>query len=59
MDTHRPYIIVGTDRDFHQVRCDTEGCTYEGPEFDGRRYLAELNASEHVRACIERPDFSV
>lgn len=51
---HQPYIIAG--RDFHQVRCDTEDCHYEGPEFDGRRFLAEFNADEHIRACAERLD---
>lgn len=57
MDKHHPYIIAGADGDFHQVRC--EDCDYEGPEFDGRRFLAEFDASEHVRACIERSDLAV
>lgn len=57
---HEPYTITGADGVFRQVRCDTPGCDYEGPEFDGpnSEYLAELNASEHIRACAHRPGTS-
>jgi len=52
---HEPYIITGASGDFHQARCDTPGCTWESPEFDGRRYLAENAAEEHIRACAYWP----
>jgi hypothetical protein len=53
---HATYIIAGADGDFHQARCDTAGCDWESPEFDGRRYLAEFAADEHQRAMTDRLD---
>jgi hypothetical protein len=54
---HDPYIITGADGEYRQVRCATPGCNYEGPGFDGPHsdYLAELNSSEHIRACVNEP----
>jgi hypothetical protein len=50
---HSTYIAVGTDGESHQTRC--RDCSYEGPEHDHRRYLAEFDAEEHQRAMAGWP----
>jgi hypothetical protein len=51
---HQTYIINSASGDFHAVRC--EDCPdWESPEFDGRRYLAEMAATEHQRAMANWP----
>lgn len=52
---HEPFILASEDGQWHQTLCDTPGCGYESFEFDGRRYLAEIAADEHIRACASWP----
>jgi hypothetical protein len=52
---HDTYIINGASGDFHQAQCDTPGCGWSSPEFDDRRYLAEMAIDEHQRAVAGWP----
>lgn len=52
---HEPFILASEDGQWHRTLCGTPGCGYESPEFNGRRYLAEIAADEHIRACANWP----
>jgi hypothetical protein len=54
VNRHVTYIVVEEDGSFHQAWCND--CDWQGPERDGRRYLAEFDAGEHRRAMLENWD---
>jgi len=54
INRHATHILAEKDGSFYQAWCDD--CEWLGAEHDGRRYLAEFDASEHQRAMLENWD---